>query len=100
MNEFLQRRAVFEKTAGLRPMITRTDVQSPRKTAPVRRLTVNRKTPINRFAAALFPQNFQSLAQPPIPRNGLYSPRGISLRSIDFRATTAFFAKKLESCHA
>src|SRR5260370_287342 len=84
MEEFLRRRAVSELPAGLRPhslvavplpSITRTEVRSPRKsavlrpprkTSPVRRLTVNRK-PLRTHA---------SLAQPPTSGNGLYSTTG------------------------
>src|ERR1700693_843887 len=40
---FCDRQRFWRKTALLRPKITRTDLQSPRKTALVRRLTVNRK---------------------------------------------------------
>jgi len=74
------------KTAVLRPKITRTDLQSPRKTAPVRRLTVSRK-PLSTASRLHFHQNSQSLAQPYLLRNGLYPTplRGILLRSIDFR---------------
>jgi hypothetical protein len=80
-------------------MITLTDLLSPRKTAPVRRLTVNRK-PLSTVSRLHFPQDFQSLAQPPTPRNGLYFYRGISLRSIDFRVAAALYAENFESCHA
>src|SRR5712672_1201764 len=48
------------------PDITRTKIQSPRITTPVRRLTVNRK-PLRTHG---------SLAQPPISGNGLYSMAG------------------------
>jgi hypothetical protein len=99
MDEFLRRRAVFGKSARWRPMITLTDLLSPRNTAPVRRLTVNRK-PLSTASRLHFPQNSQSLAQPPMARNGLYFPRGISLRSIDFRVTAALYAKNFESCYA
>jgi hypothetical protein len=44
-----------------------------------------------------FPQNFQSLAQPPTSRNGLYFTWGISLRSIYFRVNAALGAKNFES---
>jgi len=60
---------------------------------------VNRK-PLSTVSRLHFPQNFQSLAQPPTQRNGLYFYRGISLRSIDFRATAALYAENFESCHA
>src|SRR5882724_4310087 len=56
--------------AALRPKITRTDLQSPRKTAPVRRLTVNRK-PLSTASRLHFHQNSLSLAQPFLLRNGL-----------------------------
>src|SRR6266446_3844826 len=63
------------KTALSWPIITRTDLQSPRKTAPVRRLTVNRK-PLSTASRLHFHQNSPSLAQPYWPRNGLYpAPR-------------------------
>src|ERR1700730_10109437 len=78
------------KTAILRPKITLTDLRSPRKTVPVRRLTVNRK-PLSTASRLHFHQNFPSLAQPPTPRNGLYSPRGMYLRSIDFRVTASCY---------
>src|SRR5229473_6167112 len=58
------------KTAMLRPKITRTDLQSPRKTTPVRRLTVNRK-PLSTASRLHFHQNSPSLAQPYLRRNGL-----------------------------
>jgi hypothetical protein len=80
-------------------MITLTDLPSPRKTAPVRRLTVNRK-PLSTVSRLHFPQNFQSLAQPPTRRNGLYFYWGISLRSIDFRVAAALRARNFEFCHA
>jgi glycosyltransferase involved in cell wall biosynthesis len=63
-----------------------------RKTTPVRRLTVNRK-PL---------RNPRSLAQPPIPRNGLYSPSrhrhvdpGITLEKGDSTKSLGVF----ERCH-
>ncbi len=48
------------------PNVKLADVRPPRKTTPVRRLTVNRK-PL---------RNHGSLAQPPISGNGLYSTAG------------------------
>src|SRR6266850_645296 len=63
------------KTALLRPKITRTNLQSPRKTAPVRRLTVNRK-PLSTASRLHFHQNSPSLAQPYLLRNGLYPTPG------------------------
>src|SRR6266849_9906022 len=63
------------RTARLRPKIARTDLQSPRKTAPMRRLTVNRK-PLSTASRLHFHQNSPSLAQPYLWRNGLYpAPR-------------------------
>src|SRR6266700_6349870 len=59
MDEFLRRRADRRMPAVLLPDTTLTDSRSPRKTTPVRRLTVNRK-PL---------RNCLSLAQPRIPRN-------------------------------
>src|SRR5712664_3037214 len=56
-------------------VILRSDLQSPRKTAPVRRLTVNRK-PLSTASRLHFHQNSPSLAQPPTLRNGLYSSLG------------------------
>jgi hypothetical protein len=58
------------KTALLQPKIAQTDLQSPRKTAPVRRLTVNRK-PLSTASRLHFRQNSPSLAQPPMLGNGL-----------------------------
>ena len=80
------------KTALLQPKIVQTDLQSPRKTAPVRRLTVNRK-PLSTASRLHFHQHSPSLAQPPMPRNGLYSSWSIFLRSIDFRASTGHHAR-------
>ena len=60
---------------------------------------MNRKT-LSTVSRLHFPQDFQSLAQPPKLRNGLYFYWGIPLRSIDFRVTTALYAKNFESCHA
>jgi len=71
------------KTALSRPIITRTDLQSPSKMAPVRRLTVNRK-PLSTASRLDFHQNSPSLAQPYLLRNGLYPTPGSSLRSVDF----------------
>src|SRR5713226_5568872 len=65
----------FEEKRLLRPKFTRTDLQSPRKTAPVRRLTVNRK-PLSTASRLHFHQNSPSLAQPPMLRNGLYPTPG------------------------
>src|SRR5882672_12476718 len=66
----------FRRNAAvLRPKITRTGLPSPRKTAPVRRLTVNRR-PLSTASRLHFHQNSPSLAQPPTPRNGLYSILG------------------------
>ena len=87
------------KTALLQPKIAQTDLQSPRKTAPVRRLTVNRK-PLSTASRLHFRQNSPSLAQPPMPRNGLYSSGSIFLRSIDFRASAGHHAKNSGFCHA
>src|SRR6266851_1928243 len=56
------------------PNVTRTEVRSPRKTAPVRRLTVNRK-PL---------RNDGSLAQPLTSENGLYSTAGHPVESDRF----------------
>src|SRR6267378_6637290 len=72
------------KTALLRPKITRTDLQSPRKTAPVRRLTVNRK-PLSTASRLHFHQNFPSLAQPYLRRNGLCPAPGRLLAFQHFR---------------
>src|SRR5260370_42287511 len=52
--------------AKMPPNVGVTDLRSPRKTTPVRRLTVNRK-PLRTCG---------SLAQPPRSGNGLYSTAG------------------------
>src|SRR5882762_2957937 len=76
------------KTALLRPKITPTDLQSPRKTAPVRRLTVNRK-PLPTVSRLHFHQNFPSLAQQYLLRNGLYPTPGHRWSSVCRRSEKA-----------
>src|SRR5713226_353863 len=56
----------YSKAVVSLPDITLTEVRSPRKLTPVRRLTVNRK-PLRTHG---------SLAQPPASGNGLYSTAG------------------------
>src|SRR6266571_222618 len=92
MEEFLRRRAVSNDAgrfaaafqsgraaAGHHP----NRGTAAKKTTPVRRLTVNRK-PLRTHG---------SLAQAPIPRNGLYSRLGISLGTIDHRIVAAAHPK-------
>src|SRR5258708_6352937 len=63
MEEFLRRRAVSENVGGNVAEHLRSEVRSPRKTTPVRRLTVNRK-PL---------RNHGSLAQRVTSENRLYA---------------------------
>src|ERR1700687_3202227 len=85
------------KTALLQPKIPQTDLQSPRKTAPVRRLTVNRKLPVNRFAVALSSElpEFSTavLAGKQSPDNGWLAQSLVSAQSnLHFSDYVRFFA--------
>jgi hypothetical protein len=71
MNEFLRPAAVSSKRGCFATEDHADRFTATKKNGTSAETYIEPQTPVNRFTVALPSQNSQSLAQPPMPRNGL-----------------------------
>jgi hypothetical protein len=100
VNEFLRSAAVSRKNGPVAAEGTANRFTVAKKNGTSAETYGEPQTPVTTASRLHFHLNSPSLAQPPMSRNGLYSSGSISLRSIDFRASTGHHAKNSGFCHA